>query len=78
MILGVQHSSIPLINMGASVKKKFERSLLNVSKYLWLWGNPDAGNTKGFLAHQQKSASFGDDFSNDQETLLPLSENLSD
>ena len=60
------------------MKKKFERTLLNVSKYLWLWGNPDAGNTKGFPAHQQKSASFGDDFSNDEETLLPLSANLSD
>lgn len=43
-----------------------------MSVNVWLWGNSDAGNTKGLLVHQQKSASFGDDFSNDQETLLPL------
>lgn len=49
-----------------------------MSVNVWLWGNSDAGNTKGLLVHQQKSASFGDDFSNDQETLLPLSANLSD
>lgn len=73
----MQYTGIPVINNGVNMKKKFEKSLLNIRKCLWLWGNAGAGNTKGFPAHRQKIMLFSDDFSNDQETLLSFSANLS-
>lgn len=37
------------------MKKKLQRSSLNVRKCRWLWGNADARKAKGFPARPQKA-----------------------